>query len=769
MDDKKKISGKKSNVKVNPRSEEIMERRTKIAQDLFGTKLESMKIQDDFDHFAADHFTDEELLEICEEVLSEIDAEELDDICEAIEDNLDVISERMDPKEVQRRRDQAKDRLATGAAMKRAAEKSSSKSSDADAKPSRAERVKSALKKAASTAKKVAVKAGRAAGEVAGAARAGYRDASSSSSSGSSSGSSSSSSSGSSSSSSSGGSSSGSGENRVRLRDRLKSAIKKGVGKLARSVSRGARNVARRMGEETVISFSAFVSEAKDEDGFAGAATSYKGVVIRRTKSGYECPRFNLESNSLDSIKQSIDKEIAKVDEETRPEFAGNYDGPLYAPWTAVEEGKKSKCSKCGGEGCKHCDGKGYHAESAVPGKPAERLGAVTAIPKDEQDAAKARLLAKTAAKRKEREMAKEEFEIEEGMTMKDFKANRKKNERKAATADARKRGHEGSEWHNTGRTYSPDEAKSRRANMSDDDRAARKRAAIDPDDDRDENTYSADKTKNPKKQRKQAAMGEAMSFSQFLESCGCGSAAKKKTAKVAATPMATEETINERGDFWHPDPEKDKKLGGPGANQRAREDRADAAKPKKDYSKTTKPGESYMDFHKRKQAEKKSAYKSSGSTPRERLEKMGAKLPPKKEGLRDKIKRKLGLKNSFEPEGNLVDEARRGPAAPGKAERGAAAAASLAAKRKRQEVLDKHEKKTGTKLDISKSPEGKAHAKNFPGSRQAPKVKGAKETPSETHNRRVNRNVERIVKHGYTSKEKKEVQSMAKHTSRYD
>jgi len=39
-------------------------------------------------------------------------------------------------------------------------------------------------------------------------------------------------------------------------------------------------------------------------------------------------------------------------------------------------------------------------AESAVPGKPAERLGAVTAIPKSEQDAAKERLLAKAKAKR---------------------------------------------------------------------------------------------------------------------------------------------------------------------------------------------------------------------------------------------------------------------------------------------------------------------------------------------------------------------------------
>ena len=39
-------------------------------------------------------------------------------------------------------------------------------------------------------------------------------------------------------------------------------------------------------------------------------------------------------------------------------------------------------------------------SESAVPGKPAERLGAVTAIPKSEQEAARERILAKAAAKR---------------------------------------------------------------------------------------------------------------------------------------------------------------------------------------------------------------------------------------------------------------------------------------------------------------------------------------------------------------------------------
>ena len=68
---------------------------------------------------------------------------------------------------------------------------------------------------------------------------------------------------------------------------------------------------------------------------------------------------------------------------------------------------------------------------------------------------------------------------------------------------------------------------------------------------------------------------------------------------KGKAINVKTEETINERGDFWHPDPDKDRKLGGPGANQRAREDRAAASKPKSDPKKL-RPGESYMDYAKR-------------------------------------------------------------------------------------------------------------------------------------------------------------------------
>ncbi len=102
--------------------------------------------------------------------------------------------------------------------------------------------------------------------------------------------------------------------------------------------------------------------------------------------------------------------------------------------------------------------------------------------------------------------VTKEENEIEEGMSMKDFKANRQKNKRRAASADAEKRGHVGKEWYNSGRKYSPDEAKRSRANMDDEERRTRHRSAVDPDNE-DDNNYSADKTKNPKKLRKQKAM----------------------------------------------------------------------------------------------------------------------------------------------------------------------------------------------------------------------------------------------------------------------
>ena len=87
------------------------------------------------------------------------------------------------------------------------------------------------------------------------------------------------------------------------------------------------------------------------------------------------------------------------------------------------------------------------------------------------------------------------------------FKKRRRSLAGKEKSAEARKRGHEGKEWYNSGRTYSPDEAKSGRANMPDHERSTRHRSAVDPE--AEDDNYSADITKNPKKLRKQKAMGE--------------------------------------------------------------------------------------------------------------------------------------------------------------------------------------------------------------------------------------------------------------------
>jgi hypothetical protein len=90
-------------------------------------------------------------------------------------------------------------------------------------------------------------------------------------------------------------------------------------------------------------------------------------------------------------------------------------------------------------------------------------------------------------------------------------------------------------------------------------------------------------------------------------------SGALVKCRKVGAANWGNssknEEVVHERADTWHPDPEQDRKLGGPGANQRAREDRGQSTSAQTqttpDYSNKLKPGENYMQFAKRKAAEK--------------------------------------------------------------------------------------------------------------------------------------------------------------------
>ena len=130
------------------------------------------------------------------------------------------------------------------------------------------------------------------------------------------------------------------------------------------------------------------------------------------------------------------------------------------------------------------------------------------------------------------------------------------------------------------------------------------------------------------------------------------------KAKAKRAERLKQESVILERGDFWHPDPDKDKKLGGPGANQRAREDRGSSSStPKKEDPKKLRKGESYMDYSKRQSASKKPRYSP------ELQKRIDAAKAKKKEGIVGKVMRKVGLKKE-EVEGKsfkqFLDEGNR-------------------------------------------------------------------------------------------------------------
>ena len=102
-------------------------------------------------------------------------------------------------------------------------------------------------------------------------------------------------------------------------------------------------------------------------------------------------------------------------------------------------------------------------------------------------------------------------------------------------------------------------------------------------------------------------ALSKRMKLKQALIINKIKSDAKKNKEKKYSGKAANEEYVNEAGDWWHPDPKKDRAISGAGNKMRARQDRGQdtSAQTKPDYSKRLKPGETYMQFAKRKQAEK--------------------------------------------------------------------------------------------------------------------------------------------------------------------
>jgi len=141
--------------KTKPKSQGKMDAGTRA--DLKYRKANLKK--EDIDFFFedwVDEYTEEELTELFIEAL--LEAEEdgfvVEDFVELFDDE-EFLMERMDPKEIQRRRDQAKDRLATGAAMKKAA------ASSASTPASRADKVKGAMRAAGSALKSGIKRAGK--------------------------------------------------------------------------------------------------------------------------------------------------------------------------------------------------------------------------------------------------------------------------------------------------------------------------------------------------------------------------------------------------------------------------------------------------------------------------------------------------------------------------------------------------------------------------------------------------------------------------------
>ena len=106
---------------------------------------------------------------------------------------------------------------------------------------------------------------------------------------------------------------------------------------------------------------------------------------------------------------------------------------------------------------------------------------------------------------------------------------------------------------------------------------------------------------------------------------------------------LKKEETVIERADTWHPDPEQDRKLGGPGANQRAREDRAAASKPaaKKEDPKKLRKGESYMDYAKR---QKGGSSLSAKPKKKSLLGRLGIRKEETEDSLRDRRMERGGV-----------------------------------------------------------------------------------------------------------------------------
>jgi hypothetical protein len=231
-------------------------------------------------------------------------------------------------------------------------------------------------------------------------------------------------------------------------------------------------------------------------------------------------------------------------------------------------------------------------SEGYAPGDVDQKVGAVTAIPKSERDAARERLLKKAAEKRaslKKEETEKDPF------------------------------GRPGGKYGGVKKGGGYD--KGYQAMQKKLKELDKKEEVIHEDEYR---KMMAQERKAEKDKEAARAGRKSITPGKLAASTGRDYADSnvKFHAKVTGKKTTTEEVVSEAGDYWHPDPEKDRRISGAGNKLRAREDQA-TAKAKEDPKKL-RPGESYMDYAKRQGG-------SSTTTAKP------------KETFGDRIKRKLG------------------------------------------------------------------------------------------------------------------------------
>ena len=282
--------------------------------------------------------------------------------------------------------------------------------SDVKVAPSRSDRlakIKSAVHKVASGAKKVAKKVAHAAGEVAGSAVAGYKkasaaakDAPSATKSDSNDSKSDSPNTGTrSSSSSSGGSSSSSarGTKRPGLLGRIGNALKSGLKKAIHGAGKAVGKAVKHA--------KAGYDEGRGKTSSAPAPAAAKPAAKKPAAKPMAKKKSNLD-NLLNQIRNEAKVYDPMKDDDFDPREAEK------------NRGVSGKNNPKGGKTLKKVK------ESHVPGKPAERLGAVTAIPQKERDAARERTLAKAKEMReKNKKKIQEKIDVgaDAGATISDF------------------------------------------------------------------------------------------------------------------------------------------------------------------------------------------------------------------------------------------------------------------------------------------------------------------------------------------------------------